>query len=57
MEAANKNTKDAVKELGSAQKHQKKAGCCQRFLICIIFLGLIITGVIIYFAFFHDKKK
>ena len=59
MEAANKNTKDAVTELKSAKKHQSSSSCCMRFLVCIICLSVGIAGVLIYFLFIKkdDKKK
>ena len=48
MQKADENAEEALGELKSAKNYQKKAGKCQRCLMWIILLALIIAGVIIY---------
>ena len=57
MGKAEKNADEALDQLKSASKHQKKAGKCTKILIALIIIILIAVGLVIYFEFFHNKKE
>lgn len=56
---AEQNADDALEQLKSAANHQKKAGKCTKWLVCLIFTLLVAVGLIIYFVFIKkdDKKQ
>ena len=55
MDEAKENVDDALEQLKSAEKNQKKAGKCTKCLIWIIVLLLIGVALIIYFNFFYHS--
>lgn len=54
-EQAEANVNRALSELKEAKIYQKKSSKCIWFLVSIIILCLIITGLIVYFVFFHGQ--
>ena len=50
-----KNAEEALDELKQAASHQKKAGRCTKWLICIMFCMLVGVGLIVYFNFIKKR--
>jgi t-SNARE complex subunit (syntaxin) len=53
MVDAENNAEEALSELKQAAKHQKTAGKCLKCLVCIIIMGIIVGGFLLWYFLFN----